>query len=127
MLAGIFIASKEYPKSGYKDLHAEPARATPFQVTPQLPLDIQLDMLKRANEVIEPEMIHDTVTVVRHDTVHTVKYKVKYRTPKKSVEPDTLPTQMKDTLYVPSLKVKMQMGEKELMDTIITLGPALCV
>lgn len=125
MIAGIFIASKEYPKHGYKDLYAAPApRATPSLMT-QLPLDVQLDMLKRANEV--HETTHDTITIVRHDTVHTVKYKTKYRVPKKSVEPDTLPKQAIDTLYVPSLKVKMQMGEKELMDTIITLGPALCV
>lgn len=117
MLAGIFIVSNGSPPK-YKQLHAESVQPT------ALPLDLQLDIAKRFNTA--PEVIRDTITVVRHDTVHTVKYKTKYRVPKKSVEPDTLPKQAIDTLYVPSLKIKMQMGEKELMDTIITLGPDLC-
>lgn len=120
MVAGIFIMYNGKTAS-HKQLHA----ATPPPVATPLPLDLQLDIAKRFNK--GPEVIRDTITVVHHDTVPVVKYKVKYRAPKKSVEPDTLPTQIHDTLYVPSLKVKMQMGEKELMDTIITLGPALCV
>lgn len=119
MLAGVFIVFHGKDAS-YKKLHAENLRNPPAEI----PLDLQLDIAKRFNT--DPEVIRDTITVVRHDTVHTVKYKTKYRAPKKSVEPDTLPTQVIDTLCVPSLKIKMQMGEKELMDTIITLGPAMC-
>jgi len=123
MLAGIFIASNTYEHTGgYKDLHAEPVVQNPL--ISQLPLDIQLDMLKNSNKVREE--IHDTITIVHHDTVPVVKYKYKYRKPKKSVEPDTMPSQLPDTLYVPELNIKVKMGEKELMDTILTVGPDFC-
>lgn len=118
MLAGYFVASREPSHSNM--IYAADYSPPPVKIgVNDLPLDLQLDLTRT-------DTVRDTVTIIHHDTVQVVKYKTKYRTHKPSVEPDTLLAQPKDTLYVPSLKVKMQMGEKELMDTIITLGPAIC-
>lgn len=117
LLAGYFVASK-VPHEQNTICAASRTPPTTIGVE-SLPLDLRLDLSKQ-------DTVRDTVTIVHHDTVHVVKYKTKRRTKKRSVEPDTLPAQKKDTLYVPSLKIKMQMGKKELMDTIITLGPAIC-
>ena len=118
LLAGYFVASKVPHEQNTMYAASRTPPVTTIGVE-SLPLDLRLDLNKQ-------DTVRDTVTIVHHDTVHVVKYKTKRRTKKRLVEPDTLPAQKKDTLYVPSLKIKMQMGKKELMDTIITLGPAIC-
>lgn len=106
------------------DLHA--TTRTPFTTTgtlltvptTALPLDLQLDLAKRDSIRNRPD------TVILHDTVRIVKYKIKYRAPKKPVEPDSLPTPAKpDTLFVPKLKISIQMSKDVLMDTTFTVIP----
>lgn len=116
MIAGFMISFMK-PSTPQNQLHAAPL--APITISKSaLPLDLQLDLAK-----------HDSVetrrdTIVVHDTVHVVKYKIKYRTPKKVVEPDSLPAPAKpDTLSVPKLKILIQVGEDVLTDTTFTVIP----
>jgi hypothetical protein len=98
-------------------LHAAPI--APIVLSSRaLPLDLQLDLAKY-------DSINSRVdTIIRHDTVRVVKYKTKYRAPKKAVEPDSLlAPAIKDTLYVPKLKIFIQMGKDVLMDTTFIRKP----
>ena len=81
-----------------------------------LPLDLQLDLEKK------DKVVEKTDTVILHDTVQVVKYKTKYRAQKKLTEPDSLLTPAKpDTLYVPELRILIQMSEDVLMDSTFTI------
>lgn len=98
-------------------LHA--ADSPPIVITRgALPLDLQLDLAKH-----DP-VVNRVDTIIRHDTVQVVRYKTKYRAQKKMVEPDSLPSSVtQDTLYVPELKIFIQMGKDVLMDTTFTRKP----
>lgn len=85
-----------------------------------MPLDLQLNMAKHDSVIIQKD------TIIHHDTVQVVKYKTKYIERKKAVEPDSLQPAVKDTLYVPELKIRIQMSEDVLMDTTITVKPENC-
>lgn len=83
-----------------------------------LPLDLRLDLEKRDQNIDRKD------TIILRDTVQIVKYKTKYRALKKTVEPDSLPSLVtKDTLYVPELRVLIQMSEDVLMDTTFVIKP----
>lgn len=93
------------------------AQTTPIVLSRgALPLDFQLNLEK------EDRIVEKTDTVILHDTVQVVKYKTKYRAQKKSVDPDSLPTPVKpDTLYVPELRILIQMSEDVLMDSTFVI------
>lgn len=116
MIAGFMIAFMKPPEA-HNQLHAAPVAPIVLSRS-ALPLDLQLDLAK-----------HDSVkilrdTIVLHDTVRIVKYKTKYRTPKKAVEPDSLLSPAKpDTLSVPKLKILIQVSKDVLMDTTFTVIP----
>lgn len=117
MIAG-FIISFMKPPELQNQLHAAPV--APIVLSRgALPLDLQLDLAKHDSIQIRKD------TIVLHDTVQVVKYKIKYRAPKKKVaEPDSLPAPAKpDTLSVPKLKILIQMSEDVLMDTTFTVVP----
>ena len=115
LIAGILLSNIEGQKQN--QLHASPPITV---IKTELPLDLQLDLAKRDSS------LHRIDTVIQHDTVHIVKYKIKYRAPKKSIEPDSLPTSAtSDTLCVPELKVRIQMGEDVLMDSVLLVNPEL--
>jgi len=81
-----------------------------------LPLDLQLDLEKK------DRIVEKTDTVILRDTVQVVKYKTKHRAQKKSVEPDSLLTPAKpDTLYVPELRILIQVSEDVLMDSTFVI------
>lgn len=115
MISGFLISfMKPEPQN---EIHA----SSPMQLTitrNALPLDLQLDLAKHDS------IIHRIDTIVQHDTVQIVKYKTKYRAPKKTIEPDSLPSPVtKDTLYVPELRVFIQMSKDVLMDTTFVIKP----
>lgn len=115
MIAGFMIAFMKTDQQN--QLHA--AENPPIVITKgALPLDLQLD-LEKHNPVV-----NRTDTIIQHDTVHVVKYKIKYRAQKKAVEPDSLPSSAnQDTLFVPELKIFIQMGKDVLMDTTFVEKP----
>lgn len=122
------LCSIAFMISGFVIFYAKPepqnkiyALSPPTQLTivrNALPLDLQLDLAKHDS------IIYRTDTIVQHDTVQIVKYKTKYRAQKKHVEPDSLqPPVTLDTLYVPELKISIQMSKDVLMDTTLILIP----
>lgn len=116
LIAGIILSNIQGQKQN--QLHAASPPITVLKT--ELPLDLQLDLAKHDST------LHRIDTIIQHDTVHVVKYKIKYRAPKKSVEPDSLPTPaITDTLCVPELKVRIQMGKDVLMDSVLLVNPEL--
>lgn len=114
MISGFLISfMKSEPQN---QLRAAPS---PLIVTRSaLPLDLQLDLAKRDSVKTRVD------TIVLHDTVQVVKYKTKYRAPKKVTEPDSLPAPVApDTLCVSQLKIFIQMSKDVLMDTTFVIKP----
>lgn len=116
MIAGFMISFMKPPEP-QNQLHA--ATLPPLTISRgALPLDLRLDLNKHDSVQIRRD------TIILHDTVRVVKYKIKYRTPKKQVEPDSLPAPAKpDTLYVPRLKIFIQTSEDVLVDTTFAIIP----
>lgn len=109
MISGFLISFMK--SNNQNQLHA--AQSTPIILSRgALPLDFQLNLEKK------DRIVEKTDTVILHDTVQVVKYKTKYRAQKKLVEPDSLLAPAKpDTLYVPELRILIQMSEDVLMDS----------
>lgn len=115
MISGFLISfMKTEPQN---QLHA--AQSAPIVLSRgALPLDLQLDLEKRDQNIDRKD------TIILHDTVHVVKYKTRYRALKKTVEPDSLPSPaIKDTLYVPELRVLIQTSKDVLVDTTFVIKP----
>lgn len=114
MVSGILLTNMTVPQQN--QLYA--AQPPIIIQRSTLPLDLQLDLAKHDSEN------NRTDTIIQHDTVHVVKYKIKYRAPKKTVEPDSLsPVVAPDTSNVSMLNILIRMSEDVLMDTTIIVKP----
>ena len=115
MISGFLITfMKSEPQN---QLHAAPV--APLFITKEaLPLDLQSGLAKNDKSIVPKD------TVILRDTVHVVKYRTKYRAPKKMVRPDSIPSPARsDTLYVPELRVIIQTSKDVLVDTTFTIKP----